>query len=83
MNDLSARMIKALEGLRHECDYQDHHKGGTDNYVLRSDLPSGVGEKTLSYLLQMGLIETGPNRWHPQTGFRITDAGRAAISQRR
>lgn len=80
MSYLNARMIKALEGLRYECDYQDHHKGGTDNYVLRSDLPPGVGEKTLSDLLHMGLIETGPNRWYGGTGYRITAAGRAAIA---
>jgi len=71
-------MIKALEALRYECDYEDHHKGGT-NYILRSHLPVGVGGKTLSDLLQAGLIETGPNQWHGGTGFRITAAGCNAI----
>lgn len=77
---LTPRMRKALEAMRYECDYEDHHKGGDQNYILRSALPAGVGEKTLADLLRFGLIENGPSRWHRETGFRITAKGRASIS---
>lgn len=75
---LKPRMRKALEALRYECDYEDYHKGGDQNYILRSALPPGVGEKSLADLLKLGLIETGSSRWRNETGFRITAKGRAA-----
>ena len=75
---LNTRMRKALWILREECDYEDHHKGGTNNFILRNQLSPGIGEKTISELLEMGLIETGPSRWFASTGFRITAAGRVA-----
>lgn len=77
---LNPRMRRALEALRYECDYEDHHKGGDQNYILRGALPPGTGDKTLGDLLQLGLIESGPYRWSSGTGYRITAAGRRAIA---
>lgn len=77
--DLGKRHRIALEGLRYECDYEDHHKGGTENYILRSSLPIGVGNGTMADLVRWGLVSTGPSRWFDKTGYRITKAGREAI----
>ena len=77
---LTPRMREALAALRYECDYEDHHKGGDQNYILRNALPVGIGDKTLVDLLQLGLIEEGPSRWRSDTGFRITSKGRDTIS---
>lgn len=76
---LTSRQRKALEALRSECDYEDHHKGGTDNYVHPGALPVGIGAKTLADLVALGLVETGSNRWIDGRGYRITTAGREAI----
>ena len=78
-SDLTPRMHRALRKLRDECDYEDSRVGGTDNYVLANHLAPGVGNKTLSDLLALGLIESGTNRWHHITGYRITDRGRSAL----
>lgn len=79
MVQLTVRHRKALEGLRYECDYEDHQKGGDANFILRSALPVGVGEGTLDDLIRLGLIISGPNRWTNKRGFRITAAGRDVI----
>ncbi len=79
--DLGKRHRKALEGLCYECDYEDHHKGGTENFILRCKFPLGVGDGTISELLRWGLIEAGPNRWYDTTGYRITMDGRVAIGR--
>lgn len=79
MDELSTRHRKALLGLRGECDYEDHHKGGDENFILRSALPVGVGEGTLDDLLRLGLIVSGPSRWRDEACFRITAAGREAL----
>ena len=73
---LTPRMLKALKILRYECDFEDHHKGGTNNFISRNELSPGIGEKTIAQLLELGLIETGPNRWRDEIGFRITGSGR-------
>lgn len=76
---LGKRHMKALEALRYEVDYEDHHKGGTENYILRSGLPAGIGEETLADLVKAGLAVMGPYRWSDGTGYRITQSGRAAL----
>lgn len=76
---LSRRQLEALRRLRAECQYEDHHKGGTENFVLRGQLSSGIGEKTLADLKSMGLIEEGPVRWCAAKGYRITAAGLRTI----
>lgn len=72
-------MRKALNILREECDYEDHHKGGTDNFVLRNKLAPGIGDGTISKLLEAGLIIEGTNKWFDKPGFRITNAGRSSL----
>lgn len=75
------KMRKALEKLRYECDYENHKTGDTDNYILRGKLGAGIGEKTLSDLKLMGLLETGTNRWFKCEGYRITEAGRELLKR--
>lgn len=77
--EVTSRMRKALENLCSECDYEDSHNGGTDNFILHGKLGDRIGDKTISQLLEAGFIKKGPNRWVDEVGFRITDAGREAI----
>ncbi|MEM6663994.1 MAG: hypothetical protein AAF666_17670 [Pseudomonadota bacterium] len=77
---LNTRMIKALKKLRDECDYLEMHSGGNTEFVHRGQLGTGVGAKTLSELLKLGLIEEGPCGWRETTGYRITDRGREALN---
>ena len=72
-------MRKALEVLRFECDYEDHHKGGSNNFIRRNVLAPGIGDKTVSRLIELGLVVEGPHRWSSDTGYRITEAGREAL----
>lgn len=67
--------------IREETDYEDDRTGGTDNYVRRASLGSGIGEATLAYLLSHGLIESGTNRFFGEIGYRITESGRAALKE--
>lgn len=78
-NDLDTRMRKALGILRFECDYEDDHKGGSENFIRRNVLAPGIGDKTISRLLEKKLIIEGPHRWSKDTGYRITTAGREAL----
>lgn len=77
--NLTPQMIKGLNILSEECDYEDEHKGGTDNFILRSKLSPGVGDKSINLLLELGLIEQGMNKWFNKAGYRITSSGRAVI----
>lgn len=77
---LKQNMQKALTRLRYECDYEDQHKGGTNNFILLGAIAPGVGKKTLETLLRLGLIIEEPNRWHKKTGYRITDQGREYLT---
>ena len=72
---LKTRHWKALSALRSECEYEDSHKGGTENFILRGALPARTGEKTLQDLIAWGLVTSGPNRWHDDVGYRITEKG--------
>ncbi len=72
-------MRKALERLRFECEYEDSRVGGHENYVLPNKLAPGIGDKTISELEKLGLIETGTNRWFNCEGYRITEAGRRTL----
>lgn len=76
---LSKRMATALRILREECDYEDAHKGGTENYILSDRLSPGIGDRTLSGLIELGFIKVGPSRWCDETGYRITESGRKAF----
>lgn len=78
--DFTKGELTALKKLTSECDYEDAHKGGTDNFILRCKLAPGIGDKTLSSLEKRGLIETGLNRWSNKMGYRITDTGRKALA---
>ena len=80
-NGLTKRELTALEKLTFECDYEDAHKGGTDNFILRNKLAPGIGDKTISSLTERGFVITGPHRWSDRTGFRITDNGRKALAE--
>ena len=77
--DLNSRQSKALAALRFECDYEDHHKGGSENFISRSALPVGIGIETLESLVRLGLAIKGPNRWTGEEGYRITDIGRDSL----
>lgn len=77
---LGKRHRTALERLRYECDYEDHHKGGTENFILLPALGSGIGAKTVADLLEWGMIVEGPNRWFREMGYRITEAGRSELN---
>jgi hypothetical protein len=77
--DLSKRHYAALEALRFECDYEDGHNDGELIYVLRNQLPVGIGDKTLSDLEGWELIEAGTNKWFNSPGYRITDLGRRVL----
>lgn len=79
---LGKKHLKALDALCFECAYEDHHKGGTENFILRGNLPLGIGEKTLSDLVRLGLVITGLHRWHSEIGFRPADAGRRELEGR-
>jgi len=76
---LTKRMVTALRDLRFECDYEDEHKGGTDNFIRRGQLSADIGEKTLSDLVEMGLVTKGQNKWFGDIGYRITENGRKAL----
>ena len=78
---LNKRMRKALERLRFECDYDKSQSGNEENFVLKNRLAPDIGDKTLSDLLELGLIETGINRWYNTTGYRITQRGRQALKE--
>ncbi len=81
---LTSRMRKTLEALRSECDYEDHHKGGVQNFILRRALPHGAaGPKTLADLMQLGMIEEGPSRWTAEIGYRITKYGRQVLEEKK
>lgn len=67
--ELTKRMIKALNALRYECDYEDGRVGGTNNFIMRGSLPPGIGEKTLGQLEDFGLISKGPYRWSGGVGY--------------
>lgn len=76
---LTAQMRKALKVLAYECDYEDSRTESRDNFILRSKLAPGIGDKTIAQLIELRYIITGPNKWFGETGYRITAAGRDAI----
>jgi hypothetical protein len=80
---LNLREQKALKALRFECDYEDSHKDGIENFISWGALGTGLGDKTRTDLLQRGFIVSGPIRWNDDTGYRITTAGREALTQSR
>jgi hypothetical protein len=46
------------------------------NFHIKAKLGTGVGAKTIESLLELGLIEAGPNaRHYGQIGWRLTDDG--------
>jgi len=48
----------------------------SNSYHIGAELGPGIGAKTVASLLELGLIEAGPNvRHHGQTGWRLTDDG--------
>jgi hypothetical protein len=57
---LIPRMLKALRRLEEETDYEDYHKSGSENDILKNKLAPGVGDKTISDLLSMGFTGSVP-----------------------
>lgn len=46
------------------------------SFHIKAELGTGIGEKTIESLLQLGLIEAGPNpRHYGQIGWRLTPNG--------
>ena len=78
---LNSREKKALKALRFECDYEDSHKDGIENFISWGALGTGLGDKTRTELLQRGFIVAGPIRWNDDTGYRITAVGRDALKK--
>ena len=81
--DLNKKRRDALESIRKATDFEDGRVGGSDNFVRLGDIGPGIGDVTLRYLLDHGLIEAGPNRFFNETGYRITKAGREALNEPR
>lgn len=77
--ELTKRHFGALKKLREECDYEDSCNDGECIYVTRNTLSPGIGNKTLSDLESLGLIEAGANKWSGTLGYRITEAGRRKL----
>ncbi|KAE9627999.1 hypothetical protein [Parasedimentitalea maritima] len=73
---LTKRHYDALYKLREECDYEDSRSDGEVIFVLRNKLSPGIGDKTLSDLEGLGMIEAGINKWFGSLGYRITEPGR-------
>ncbi len=71
--DLTKLHIKALERLRSECSYSDHHKAPELRFIARGHLECGV--KTLGDLVSMGLATTGKCYLDDTLGYRITPQG--------
>jgi hypothetical protein len=65
---LNARERNALERLR--FDHRD--------FLIKGELPSGIGIRTLEGLVDLGLLEKGPGRFG-ETGYRITPDGWRAM----
>ena len=58
--DLNKKRRDALESIRKATDFEDGRVGGSDNFVRLGDIGPGIGDVTLRYLLDHGLIEAGP-----------------------
>lgn len=76
---LTTRMRNGLKKLRDECDYEDRRLGETGNFITPDRIAPGIGEGTISKLLEMEFIEAGVERWQKSRGYRITMAGRKAL----
>lgn len=76
---LDARQRKALDALRYETDYEDGRNGSATTFIERSRMPVGCGEGTMRHLVDSGYAETGQNEATGKEGYRITEAGRAAM----
>ncbi len=77
--NINTRMRRALTALQTECNYEDSQQGGRDNFVAKNRFAMGVGVGTISALIDLGLVEIGPNRWTDEDGYRITESGRKAL----
>jgi hypothetical protein len=63
---LNAKERQALS--RMELEHEKFH--------IKAELGTGIGDKTIAHLLELGLIEAGPNHRHyGQIGWRLTDDG--------
>ncbi|SFD16882.1 hypothetical protein [Salipiger profundus] len=78
---LKRKQRDALESIRKATDFEDGRVGGSENFVRLGDIGPGIGDITLRYLLDHGLIVAGPNRFFNETGYRITKAGRDALNE--
>ena len=65
---LNHREKKALRALRL----------WSKSFHCKGELPAGIGTKTLTALVESGLVETGPSRFEWQIGYRITPDGISA-----
>lgn len=79
---LTKRMIKALKNLDYECRYEDgRHPDDEKIHIVSGKIGPGVGAKTLSDLLEMGLVSKGTNKYFGTPGYRITEAGIEALAR--
>lgn len=78
--EMTKRHRESLEALRAECDYEDSRVGGDQNFVLWERLTYSHGAKTRAELIEAGFAAAGQHRWSNAVGYRITEAGRAALT---
>ena len=80
MMEMTKRHRASLEALRAECDYEDSRVGGDQNFVRWELLTNSHGAKTRAKLIEAGFAAAGQHRWSDAVGYRITEAGRAALA---
>lgn len=71
---LSKREVSALENVEFESRYLE------GDFAVKSSLGPGVGNVTLSRLLELGLIEYGFSNHHREPGYRITEDGERCLN---
>ncbi|WP_112313272.1 hypothetical protein [Pseudogemmobacter bohemicus] len=78
--ELSKFHRDTLDGLRRECSYDDTRPNGyPGSFIARGRFPSGM--KTISQLLEYGMIVEGEIVPGGGKGYRITEAGLAALAE--
>lgn len=82
MMQMTKRHRESLEALRAECDYEDSRVGGDQNFIRWELLTYSQGAKTRAELIEAGFATAGQHRWSNAVGYRITEAGRAALATR-
>ena len=69
---LGKRHKTALRELSSECEYD------REGFIERAKLGPGIGDKTMSDLLEWGLIIQGQCKYREEIGYRITELGERA-----